>query len=47
MPKLTKRANRDGLTDGQTDPNYRKAMSHTLSITEPLVDRGAATSLLT
>ena len=29
MPKLTKRSNRygqtDGLTDGLTDPNYRKA----------------------
>ena len=25
MPKFTKRANRDGRTDGWTDPNYRKA----------------------
>ena len=25
MPKLTKSANRYGLTDGLTDPNHRKA----------------------
>ena len=25
MPKLKKRANRYGRSDGRTDPNYRKA----------------------
>ena len=25
MSKLTKKVIRDGLTDGRTDPNYRKA----------------------
>ena len=42
MPKLTKRANRDELTDrltdGQTDPNYRKCSLLIFNISMDLVN---------